>query len=748
MSAAVLASWVACGLAAPVRIPALEWHERSDWLNVRTDVAPAARGDGVADDTAAIQKALDTLSDRDDRLESLRNRVVYFPPGTYRITGTLTVARSHGAWLVGHGRDTVIAWDGPDGGVMYWSNGCTYARYEGLTWDGRDKASVGVEHRSMHYYETMIRYQHCAFVNMKEHGVLVGRGTEKLATAELWFTNCLFRNCGAGVSFLNFNDYDNIFDGCEFVDCGWGVNSARGNFHVRTSRFVGSRSADIRQVQASHAGSIRLCTSQGSRRFFETGSGMHLAMKIQDCRVDGWKAPDGAVVLAHRGPTTIFDCAFTKPPGDSPAIRLANPRSVQQLLILSNNVAPAPGRLVDSGPNSRVVEVPRPGRKGALSDPRRGFLRESVRAPGEVFDARRDFGARGDGTGDDTDAIQRCIDAARQRGANAVAYLPGGQYRITRTLRIEGADYRVAGTGFHCILQWAGPKGGAMMLVRNPRGVAVEHMSLEGPYETARIRHEVDEGVTSTVFYDGIYTNGIGNDSVGGIWCENLPASATVLMGHIIGRVRLTDCGRAKVLCALHYYSLEVEGAKLPKSGLCGFMFHNDACHNYALDVRDNQDIVVADFYSETNKRYLLCEGGARKGKGRVTIGASKVSPMEQECVTIRDYEGRVFLGGGDGWWQDHEREDAPVVLVHQGDRPLHFVIAGQGWWGKEPIRRFGPGLRYVGVGNLLMENRYPEYGEKSLRDELPPGGMEALAGALDDFRELAAAYLDSFFGP
>ena len=133
------------------------------------------------------------------------------------------------------------------------------------------------------------------------------------------------------------------------------------------------------------------------------------------------------------------------------------------------------------------------------------------------------------------------------------------------------------------------------------------------------------------MFYDGIYTNGIGNDTVGGIWCENLPAGATVLMGHIIGRVRLTDCGRAKVLCALHYYSLEVEGAKLPKSGICGFMFHNDACHNYALEVR----------LPETSTRTRL--------SGRLTrpdLGGSMPERHDRRGVPCRYSSARPAAGG------------------------------------------------------------------------------------------------------
>ena len=48
--------------AAPPQIPALSWEERSDWINVKTDMAPAAVGDGQADDTLApLSRTLDDL---------------------------------------------------------------------------------------------------------------------------------------------------------------------------------------------------------------------------------------------------------------------------------------------------------------------------------------------------------------------------------------------------------------------------------------------------------------------------------------------------------------------------------------------------------------------------------------------------------------------------------------------------------------------------------------------------------------
>lgn len=724
------------------RIPALSWEQRSDWLNVQ---AFGAKGDGIADDTAAIQQAFDRMSDGDKLNGGKQGLIVYFPAGHYRITRTLAIVQSTGGWIVGHGRDTVLSWDGDDNGVMYLSNGATYTRYEGITWDGCGKASVGVKHESQSYYETSIRYEHCAFLNCKAHGFLNGTGKAANAAAEIWFRNCLFSKCGAGVSLLAFNDYDNTFDGCEFADCGIGINSVNGNFYVRACHFARSTQVDACQMRASHASSLRLCTSQGSRRFFITGAGMHQSMKIQDCRIEGWMAPDGAIQLGQRGPTTIFDCVFTNPPNTAAPIHLVNPPDIQQLLVIGNCSSAKTKTLVDAGGNSRISIIPAGKRKPCLTSASQRFLRDTAPAMRKVLDAKRDFGAKADGATDDTAALQRGIDAARAQGHGAVLYLPNGNYRLTRALQVTGTDYSICGAGFRTNINWDGAKDGEMLRVHQPKAIAIEHLALNGPKTVPHIHQTADAG-PSSIFYDEVYTNGCDEASTGtiGLWCDHLPKGAVVRMGHFIGNIRLNDCGAASILCAIHFYSLQLDGATQPKTGIAGFMFHNDAGHDYALDVLDNQDVLVADFYSESNQHYLYCAGQQGQGAGRVTIGASKLCPLQDECITIRNYQGRIFIGGGDSYNQSHFGE--ALDIVHEGTRPVDFIMAGHAWWAVAPRLKFGPGMRYASVENLLMENKYPEYATKSLPNASTPTTNTALAAAFDDFRELAAAYMQAFF--
>jgi Pectate lyase superfamily protein len=723
--------------AAPgAGIPELNWKQRSDWINV---CAAGAKGDGVADDTAAIQSVLDHLSDKPkDRLE--KQHVVYFPPGRYRITRTLEITESTGAWLVGNGKSTTIVWDGEVGGRMYWSNGCRYVCYEGLTWDGRGKAAVLCGHQSQSYYETWVRYIHCAFLNARDHGIVVGLGESKSPSAEMWFRNCLFDHCGEGVALLAPNDYDNIFDGCEFIQCGTGIHGVRGNWQIRGCRFEESRVADVKQDNISHGAAIRFCVSRGSRRFLETCRDANpMPMQIEGCRIDRWGATDGAIVIGHPGPLTMFDCVFSRAPGSGPAVVLGEQRDFGQSLVESCNATPSGVALLKTGGKASVTHIPAGGRAPLLPGLDDRFLSAHARIPGRVFDARVDFGAKGDGKTDDTGAIQNCIAAARRFGRDAVAYLPGGDYVLSKTLQVGGADYFVGGIGFGTRLFWAGEKGGVAIHVEMPQRIVLENVVF-GPRNErfTRIRHSAT-GVSSAL-YDQIEVNHWNELPPDGLLCEKLPKGAQVRLGMFSGNLRLRDCGQADVFALIHYGPATIEGSELPKSGFTGFMFHNAALSRpgdplYALTVRDNQDLVVADYYMEQSARYLLCEGGKRRGVGHVTLGASKLSTKDAQSVVVHDYEGRIWISGADA--QCDIDLNKTLSLTHEGTRPLCFVAVGNSWCEFEPVVNFGQSASFVRLGNVLRGKR-----RAPLPDVVPPDGLGEAAAGLDDFRRLGAVYL------
>lgn len=72
-------------------------------LNVQRDLSAA--GDGVADDTVALQKGLEASSNRG---RGGTTKILFIPNGTYRLTSNLVVRAGVGPWVYGQSRDGVI----------------------------------------------------------------------------------------------------------------------------------------------------------------------------------------------------------------------------------------------------------------------------------------------------------------------------------------------------------------------------------------------------------------------------------------------------------------------------------------------------------------------------------------------------------------------------------------------------------------------------------------------------------------
>ena len=721
----------ALGQAASADIPRLPWQERSDWINVRKHVDPPAVGDGHADDTAAIQAALDRKGD---------GRTVYLPPGTYRITKTLVFrGPRHGCLVVGHGRDTRIVWDGPEGGRMFWSDGVAYSRYVGLSWDGRGKAAVGFDHAAQHRFETEVLHQYEAFRNFTGSGIRVGH-EQKVASAEILYHNCLFENCGTGLAFLDFNDYDNSIDHCEFRHCGKGVLDNKGNFYARNCRFLNSREADF-VVGSEHGSSIRRCTSTGSRRFIQE-SGTIAPVTIQDCHVTGWTDPQGAVYL-NGSPVLMFDCTFDGPASSRPPVRLVN--GAQRLLVSNNRVrtsdggrpnhdvpdVPAPlDRLVQRTPACKVYVIPQghaPRRRRA-ADAR--FFEDTAVVPGKIFDAVREFGAVGNGRSDDTAAIQAAIDAARQAGHGAIAYLPAGRYLVSRTLAVTGSDYTLGGSGLRSGLVRRGPAGQPMVAVSGVRNVTLANLSI-GHSDLGPMNHGADVRITSPagtpcrLILDEVYAYGMYQKApdVHGIEFVDLPAGSVVNVPHVQGNLRIVGSHRAKFLFRTSYEgTLTIEGSASKNDGLIGFLTRLATVCKPALRVRDNRSLVMSEFYNEQTLVLAVLEGKPGQPEGRVTIQGPKMNTFTQEPVfDLRGYAGQVYYGQS----QFYNEPKEPRFVSSQATKAW-LILAGNFWYRTTPRFELSPQVKLT----LLANREVPDAG---VDDE----ALEAMAVSLDDLRRL-----------
>ena len=82
-----------------------------------------------------------------------------------------------------------------------------------------------------------------------------------------------------------------------------------------------------------------------------------------------------------------------------------------------------------------------------------------------IYNAK-DYGARGNGSADDTSAIQSAIAAAQQNQYGGVVYLPIGQYVVTAPLVIAGSNILILGDGPLATMGGAGQNDGKSTTIK------------------------------------------------------------------------------------------------------------------------------------------------------------------------------------------------------------------------------------------------------------------------------------------
>jgi hypothetical protein len=266
------AAWLLC--PTPGRAQTVTYFDTGEefvgplpsWKNVKTDYG--AKGDGVADDTAAIQRGLDDL-------KNVRKNdwcVLYFPAGTYRITSTLsTVRKEHndylGANLIGEDpAKTALVWDGPaDKPVLRYD--AWYCKVSRLEFDGRGKANGGLVRAGA--FSTYCELSDLGFKDI--NGIALNLGNaEAYGAAEHAVLRCRFLRCKEGVSTINWNTLDIYVWYCLFKDCGKGIYNRMGGYQAYGNVFLRSKEMDIGSMNGMCFAVVNN-TSVGSKAFV-TGS--------------------------------------------------------------------------------------------------------------------------------------------------------------------------------------------------------------------------------------------------------------------------------------------------------------------------------------------------------------------------------------------------------------------------------------------------------------------------------------------
>ena len=630
--------------AAAVELPELNWVPGSDWINVK-DLG--AKGDGKTDDTAALQRALDSVND---------GSVLYLPPGDYIITKELRLRKAEakvrfqekrflGLAIHGSGRNTRLIWHGPENGTMLREMGSVHCRYYGLSFDGRGVAAIGINHDNDNKFETHVYHEFLAFRNFRDCAlVFENNKIDGLSTAETAVLHSIFDNCNTATRFTSFNDYNFTFDGCYFLNNkNRGVECINGNFYVRNSRFE-NNGVDI-FCNPEHASSVRRSISIGSGRFVEFGNGV-TPLSIQNCLVVDWTGPEA--VKLNGAPVTMFDNVFDHQSDSAIAFASAG----NQPLLLANNRMAGKGKLTKQL-SRQAVELKLPGNPLKL-DRNTQFMPQRVKLPTKLFDAKRDFGAKGDGKTDDTAALQRTIDAARKAGNGAIAYLPSGDYRITKTLEVAGRDYWVGGTGPKSAIWFNGSTDVDAMAVRPEGDLRIDGLSVgRQPLRLERQKpvdfkgngadiRQYPSPRGSRVDYHSVYTVGkyVFAPFILGLRLENLKAHDTVVINNCEGNLQALNSGAATILATISYEgTVWIRGTA--RGGFFGVLTRLATQAAYSLYLEDNQNFVASDFYIEQSEpETITLKGSAELPAGRVTAGFVKLDQM----VRMNDYRGDVNL--------------------------------------------------------------------------------------------------------
>jgi hypothetical protein len=174
--------------------------------------------------------------------------------------------------------------------------------------------------------------------------------------------------------------------------------------------------------------------------------------------------------------------------------------------------------------------------------------------PPTVYDVTT-YGAQGDGTTDDSNAIQAAIDAANARGGGTIVF-PAGAFRVTRAITIYSRIvFRGAGMGATTIRKSNG--GGRYPVIRSPNydppgtppteinNWSLQNISLDGNKAGGPLGH----GLQAYGYGWTLFNVSIANCAGRGIWSEylaNLPDSGEPLEA-MLANVRVHGCAEGGI---------------------------------------------------------------------------------------------------------------------------------------------------------------------------------------------------------
>jgi hypothetical protein len=417
-------------------------------------------------------------------------------------------------------------------------------------------------------------------------------------------------------------------------------------------------------------------------------------------------------------------------------------------LIISNCAGPEKTKLVQP-PDAKIIELPAGKQKPSIESGGRSFLKSSVRIPTKVFDAKHDFGAKGDFNTDDTQAALKTIEAARAHGKGAIAYFPPGRYLISETLKLTGSDYYLGGSGVRSSLVWRGPEGGTTVELREPDRITIENIGI-GFHEPETSKNACDirmegTGKPSSLTLDRVWAWGMYQMKPleHGLHLVNLGRGDEVNFREFNGNLRIIDSADAKILLRLSYEgAIVIEGKSPQRDGFIGGGVRLATHTEPALWIKDNHSLVMSDFYSEQSLQILRMEGDASQPAGRVTVQGAKfeLRKPENNGVEVNNYRGELVFGPYQFYVGNPLHR-----FVQQGEAPFSLSLVGGTFYNSKPELKLSPSAKlHVTAIYFVGLNADDTVSAVSGRADTPlKDAAEPLVRGLDDLRRLGAVDLE-----
>ena len=459
----------------------------AEWANLQTDYG--AKGDGVTDDTAALQAALNDLT------SETKVQMLYIPGGTYKITKTLNLNGRPGgqgdSWggvgIIGQDpTTTIIKWYGPAGGAMLVQNGGYGTRYSRLTWDGSSTAGYGVAQwwnvASGVEYGGSAEHKDEIFMNMSigiqagrmgaNYGQLDSEGEIRRVT----FMN----NTYAGVDVGSFNALDWWVWDSHFVNCARGVANTyavgdtgvtlgAGAIYVYRSLFQGSTVADM-EIANTQWFSLHNNVSIGSRRFFESAPmGTNSATLFLENNRVVESTNSVPVSIGDLGPAFLVDNQIQ---GTTSTYNLTDPTIGEDVLALGNSITAGLPASVGTDQllniDNTIVAA------SSISTQPMTLPATPQWVTHQVYEVP---------VGANADQIQALINqSAQSKDPQPIVHFGLGTWTIDKTLQIAAnQSVQLVGDGFGSILTWFDSSvPGPMLNIAGPSKVTIRDMMWYG----------------------------------------------------------------------------------------------------------------------------------------------------------------------------------------------------------------------------------------------------------------------------